>query len=537
MPSPNHPIKLHPVTQSNDPTPVLIAVEHLSKRFANVRALDDVCLNFRAGEIHGIIGENGAGKSTLMNLLAGIGAPGAGTIYWRGQAVTFADPAEAIRRGIAMVHQELNLVSELSVAENIFLGRSPGGFFIDRHTQNVRAAEYLSQIGADILPGELVKNLGLAQRQLVEIARALSTDARVLILDEPTAVLARSDVENLFAVIRHLRGEGRCVICISHLLDEVKALCDRITVLRDGRVVTMLDTDQVRQTGEQQLASLMVGRAMSDHFPRRGRFITPAPAPGSNAPAPGSVPAPGRVALEVSHLSVPGRVRDVSFSVRRGEILGFAGLIGAGRTELGEALVGLRRKTGEIKIDGESPPLRNVADAMRHGLVYLSEDRRGCGLVMGMSISHNMTLAALRRGLRRFADRHAERIAVDEQVERLSIKIGDAGDMIGTLSGGNQQKVAIAKWLLTEPRVMILDEPTRGVDIGAKEEIYRLIRKLADEGMACVMISSELNELLGLCDRIAVMRQGRIAAILDATTATEQSIMAHAAGVASTSAS
>ncbi|MFA7235614.1 MAG: sugar ABC transporter ATP-binding protein, partial [Phycisphaeraceae bacterium] len=462
MPSPNHPI-----TQSNDPTPPLIAVEHLSKRFGLVRALDDVSLHFRAGEIHGIIGENGAGKSTLMNLLAGIVAPDVGTIHWRGRAVTFADPAEAIRRGIAMVHQELNLVSELSAAENIFLGREPpgipgnwGGFFIDRRTQNARAAEYLAQVsggGADIDPTTLVKNLGLAQRQRVEIARALSTDARVLILDEPTAVLGRNDVENLFNVVRQFRGRGQliapagCVIYISHLLNEVKALCDRITVLRDGRVVTTLDADQVRQTSEQQLASLMVGRTMTDHFPRRGQLI---------APAPGIPGTPGSVALEVSHLSVTGRVRDVSFSVRRGEILGFAGLIGAGRTELGEALVGLRRKTGEVKIGGQSPPLRNVHDAMRHGLAYLSEDRRGCGLVMGMSIAHNMTLAAMRR----FADRHAERVAVDEQVERLSIKIGDAGDMIGTLSGGNQQKVAIAKWLLVKPRVMILDEPTRGVD-------------------------------------------------------------------------
>ncbi len=562
------------------PAAPVLEVRALAKQFPGARALDGVSLAFRAGEVHGIIGENGAGKSTLMKILAGVYRPSEGEVLRYGTPVALDHPSEAARLGIAMVHQELNLVGELSVADNIFLGRERTRLgLLRRHASERAARELLQAVGADLPPHRLVRMLPIAQQQMVEIAKALGLDARVLILDEPTAVLSEPEVHQLFALIRRLTQRGVTVLYISHLLPEVLAICDRISVLRDGQLVTTLDradlpdgspaeAGQVRGMGvspmcrtavsavpnagetygaqqssdaggtpvgrtgkmpvpriarnpaaEAKLGSLMVGRPMGDHFPPRRPIAPDAP-----------------VRLEVRGLSAASAVRDVSFRVRAGEIVGLAGLVGAGRTETAEALFGLRRRDGgEIRLDGRPVAPRTPQDAMRCGLAYVTEDRKGKGLLLERSIAENLTLAALRRFGRTFIRRRLERSAVREEVQRLSIKAASIDQPVGTLSGGNQQKVCLGKWLRTEPQVLLLDEPTRGIDIGAKEEVYRLIARLAAAGMACVVISSELNELLGLCHRINVMRHGRLMAELEGPAMTEENVMFHAAGVSEAS--
>ena len=489
--------------------PPIVAVEALTKEFAGVHALRGVSLSLRAGEVHGLIGENGAGKSTLMNLLSGLLQPTSGRILLSGEPVTIHGAANAQRRGVVMIHQELNLIDELSVADNIVLGRERGRMgFVSGAAAAEEARRQLGFMGCDLDVRQKVKHLSIAQQQMVEIAKALSQDARVLIMDEPTAVLTRREVTLLLGLIRRLRAQGVTVVYISHILPEVLDICDRITVLRDGQVVTTLESKE--GVTQHTLANLMVGREITQQFPLRQE--------------------PQRdVVLRVQSFSVPGRVDDASFHVRRGEIFGFAGLIGAGRTELAEGIVGLRPASGSIELDAKPATLANPRDAIRQGVAYVSEDRRGRGLVMRMGIAENTTLVTLPRYARPFVNGRAELGATMRFVRDLAIKIGRPRDPVSTLSGGNQQKVALAKWLDANPRVLILDEPTRGVDVGAKAEIYRLIGRLAADGMACIVISSEMTELLGLCHRIAVMRGGRIAATLDGPTATEQSIMAHAA--------
>jgi len=497
------------------PQPIL-AARDLTKDFPAVRALDRVSLSFNPGEVHGIVGENGAGKSTLMKTIAGLYEPTAGSVVLRGRCVRVAGAAHAMRLGISMVHQELNLVDELTVADNIFLGRErTRRGLVDRKRTAAEARALLARVGCEVDPGAKVKTLSVAARQMVEIAKGLSFEAAVLILDEPTAVLTAPETARLFGLIARLRSGGAAVLYISHLLPEVLEICDRVTVMRDGRVVRTLDRADVGRgpEAEAMLGSLMVGREMGDHFPRRG--------------ARGD-----RTVLSVRGLSAGGAVRDVSFDVRAGEVLGFAGLVGAGRTEAAEAVVGLRpRAAGTVTVDGaEVAP--DVHDAVRRGLAYLSEDRAGRGLFLGRSVIENVTIASLRRYARGFIRRAAEREATLARVAELSIRLARPDDDVATLSGGNQQKVALAKWLETAPRALVLDEPTRGIDIGAKEEVYRLIRRLAGEGMACVFISSELNELLGVCHRVAVMRAGRIVAVVEGDEMTERNVMFHAAGVA-----
>ncbi len=498
-----------------DQQPIL-RVEHLTKDFPSVRALDDVSLEFVRGEVHGIVGENGAGKSTLMKIIGGLYTPSAGRVVFEGEPVRIRGPAHAMRLGISMVHQELNLVEELSAAENIFLGRERTTFgLIDRRATHEEARRLLERVGCRGDPAARLRSLSVAQQQMVEIAKALSLDASVLILDEPTSMLTQREAGRLFELISRLRSEAVTVLYISHILPEVLEVCDRITVLRDGQRVRTLRRAEAGHgaAAEAALGSLMVGRAMGDHFPRRRP--------------------PGRQTLmAVRDLAVPGRVRGVSFDLKAGEVLGFAGLIGAGRTELAEAIVALRRRSrGRVTLRGADVTCRRCRDAVDRGIAYLSEDRRGRGLVLGRSIVENTTLAALRRYARVFIDRRAERQATREQIDALSIKVGRIDDPIDTLSGGNQQKVAVAKWLQTCPVVLILDEPTRGIDVGAKEEVYRLIHRLARSGMGCIFISSELNELLGMCHRIAVMRAGRIVAVVAGDAMTEENVMFHAAGV------
>ena len=493
--------------------PPVIEIRRLVKVFPAVRALDDVSLAIREGEVHGVIGENGAGKSTLMKILSGVYQPTSGEILLRGEPVAIGSVHDAGARGIAMIHQELNLVDELSVADNIFLGRESTRFgFIEKRKQHDAARELLKRINSPLDPGRKVKTLSIAEQQLVEIAKALSTDARILIMDEPTAVLTERETKSLFDLIASLKREGVTVLYISHILPEVIHLCDRITVLRDGELVTTIPGEGA---SEAQLAGLMVGRPLSDFFPDRPAISE-------------------KTVIEVKGLTVPGVAEDCSFSVRAGEIFGFAGLIGAGRTELAEAIFGLRKRSrGSVLLRGEELDIRSPRDAVRRGIAYLSEDRKGRGLILNMGVTENTTLVSLRRYCKPFIARREEDVATQQHVDRLRIKCGPLRVPIRTLSGGNQQKVAISKWLETSPEVFILDEPTRGIDIAAKREIYDLITKLAEDGRACIFISSELPELLGLCHRIAVMRAGRIEAILDGPATTEEEIMHYAAGVKS----
>ncbi len=497
------------------PTPI-VAVKQLVKHFAAVTALDGVDLAFHAAQVHGLVGENGAGKSTLMNIIDGVHRPTSGQVRFGGRPVTLYRPVDAMRQGVAMIHQELNLIDELSVADNIHLGREKAVLGFVPYAEACRQArEVMQSFGCNLDPRQRVARLSIAEKQMVEIARAVACEARIIIMDEPTAVLTQREVKLLFRLIARLRGRGVAVIYISHILPEVLQICNRITVMRDGKIVRSVPRDElpVGPEAETTLANWMVGRDLSQHFPPRGEHGQ-------------------AIALGVSHYTVPGHCRDVSFNVKKGEIFGLAGLIGAGRTELAEAIVGLRRyASGQLHLGGQPVTVRSIDKAIQCGIAYLSEDRRGRALTMGMSVEHNITLVSLRRYSRLLIDRKAERQAALQRVQQLGIKAGHLSDPIQTLSGGNQQKVAVARWLETEPRIIILDEPTRGVDIGAKEEIYRLIKQLAGKGMTCIMISSELNELIGMCHRIGVMRQGRLAATIDGESATEEQIMHHAAGV------
>jgi ribose transport system ATP-binding protein len=495
------------------PDPAL-STDSVTRQFGPVRALDGVSISLFPGEVHGIVGENGAGKSTLMKILSGVERPDAGQVSFQGEPVQLRHPLDAQRLGIAMIHQELNLVDELSVADNIFLGRekTTAGWVHAKSTRTA-AAELLREVGCDISPSAMVRTLSVAEKQMVEIAKAVSTRASVLIMDEPTAVLSGRETAALFQLIEKLRRDGVAIVFISHLLPEILKLCDRVTVMRDGRVVETMDGPKLREIGERGLASRMVGRPMADHFPPRK-------------------PAGDEIAIEVRNLSVPGKLQDISFTVRRGEILGFAGLIGAGRTEMAEAICGLREKSsGTVTLDGKPVVIRNVRDAVKAGMAYLSEDRKGTGLTLNMSITANTTLATLKRYCHPLISSKQEAAATRRSVTDLRTKIGSIHDPVSSLSGGNQQKVALAKWLETSPKVLFIDEPTRGVDIGAKEQIYQLIQSLTQQGMACILISSELNEVIGLSHRIAVMRAGQIAITMNAGGASEESIMHAAAGI------
>jgi len=489
-----------------------LEVREVSMQFPAVLALDAVTLTFEAGVVHGIIGENGAGKSTLMKILAGLQSPTAGEILGPNHTpLHLKSVNDALKQGIAMIHQELNLVDTLTVAENIFLGREPTVFGrLNRAEMRKRSAEFLAQVGASFGPDVEVGRLSIAGKQLVEIAKALSYDASVLIMDEPTAVLSEKETRSLFALIRQLKEKGVAVLYISHRLAEVEEICDRVSVLRDGKLVSTVVQGQASQT---ELAGLMVGRPMEDMFP-----------PKAEAPA-------GTAAMEVQGIDDGSYVRGVSLSIRPGEIVGLAGLLGSGRTELAEMIVGARpRAGGTVLRDGEAVRCGNPKQAARAGIAYVSEDRKESGLVLSMSVVENTTLANIDAYCRPILKKSEERRSAESWKERLDIRAHDLEAPILYLSGGNQQKVAVAKWLELGPKVLILDEPTRGVDVGAKRELYLLIHKLAQEGLACLVISSELPELLGLCHRILVMRHGKIAGEVEGDAMTEEAIMVLAAG-------
>ena len=490
----------------------LVALDRVTKRFGPVRVLDGVSVAFRGGEVHALVGENGAGKSTLLKIMCGVVRPDPPTeMTLAGRPVELArfSPRAAQAAGISVVRQELAVVEPMTVAENIFLGREPRkGPILDRRRLYGRAAALLERVGGNFPADAPVERLSIAQLQLVEIAKALSVDARVLAMDEPSAVLAGEELERMFRVIHQLAADGVAIVYVSHRLDEVFAHCDRYTVLKDGRVVS---TGAVASLDRHELVRMMVGREVTDSFPDRSARR-------------------GDPQLRVSDLSVAGKLRHVSFEARSGEILGVAGLMGCGRTTLAKAVFGaVPVSAGSVEVNGARGPFTSPAQALKAGLAYLPEDRRREGLAVTKSVRWNATLLALRRlvtGPFRLIDRRSERAVVERSVSDLSIHTSAVGkDLIARLSGGNQQKVVLAKWLLANPRVLILDEPTRGIDVGTKEEIYRTLRGLADDGLAVVVISSELIELLGLADRIIVLGDGRLAGELDGATATEEAIM------------
>ncbi|GAA1802254.1 sugar ABC transporter ATP-binding protein [Agromyces neolithicus] len=490
----------------------LLDVEGVSKGFPGVQALADVRLELRHGEVLALVGENGAGKSTLMKLLAGIYTPDAGTFRLNGEELTIEGPRHAQELGISIIHQEFNLMPDLTVAQNIFIGREErrGGLFLDDRTLNRRAQDLFDRLGLALDPAQRVEQLTVAKQQMVEIAKALSFDAKVLIMDEPTAALNDAEVDVLFELIGRFRSPETGVIYISHRMEELSRVSDRITVLRDGRYV---GTRVTAETEPKEIIALMVGREISGEQ-------RPAPSHPDGAPV-----------LSVRGLSTKHLLRDVSFDVHAGEILGFAGLMGAGRTEVARAIVGAdRRESGQILVRGREVAISSPAEAAKLGIGYLSEDRKQLGVLLERSVRENIVLSSLRdyvSGLGFVRDGLIETTG-REFVEKLRIKTPSTAQLVRNLSGGNQQKVVIAKWLVKDCDVLIFDEPTRGIDVGAKEEIYALLRKLADEGKAIVMISSELPEVLRLSDRIAVMAEGRLTAVLDNAEATQENLMDYA---------
>ena len=490
-----------------------IEVRGLDKSFGPVQVLFGIDFSVRAGEIHALVGENGAGKSTLLKIMAGLERPSAGEIRVEGAPVSLPSVVEAERQGIALVHQELLLAEHLTVTENVFLGHEiTRRGFLDTRAMQARTAELLAELGAAVDPQARVGALAMPDRQMVEIAKALVREIRVLLLDEPTAVLTPQETEALFEVIRRMRAQGVAIVFTSHKLDEVVRLSDRVTVLRDGERVT---TAPAAELSQHDIARLMVGRELADLFPEKAHVPDDAP-----------------VALAARDLTVPGYARDVSFEVRRGEVLGFAGLVGAGRSETFEGLLGLRpRAGGQVWRDGKPVRIRNLREANAAGIGYLTEDRKGKGLLLNMELGPNLTLQALERFARPLIDRGAESSALDEAIRRFDIRVKDRSIRAGALSGGNQQKLLLAKMLQIAPEVIVFDEPTRGIDIGTKQQIYRFIHELARAGKAWVVISSEMQEVIGLCHRVVVMRRGRVMGVLSGAQLTEAEIVQYATGL------
>jgi rhamnose transport system ATP-binding protein len=488
-----------------------IELRRISKSFGATAALVDVSMDLRVGEIHGLVGENGAGKSTLVKILAGVHQPDDGAILLEGVPTLIHGPAESRALGIAVVHQEPRLFPDLTVAENVFIGHAPSGLLgsIDWRGMRRAAQALFDELDVQFDVGAPVRGLSMADQQLIEIAKALSVDAGALILDEPTASLSAHEVERLFTIVRRLRDRGVAILFVSHRLDEVFALCDRATVLRDGRHVVTEATDGLTTA---DLIRHMVGRTVS-LFPKVENPI-------------------GEVLLEVSGLTRVGVFRDVGFSVRAGEILGLAGLVGAGRSEVARVLFGLdRRDSGEIRLGGRLVDFSAPSAAMTAGIAYVPEDRHQEGLVLDFTIAQNVTLPILPRLFPRLLVSAAtERRLAAGQTEQFNVRMTGVDQEVGALSGGNQQKVVLAKWLASEPRVLILDEPTRGIDIGAKVEVHRLISELAASGLAIILISSDLPEVLAMSDRIVVLHEGRVTAEIPRGQATQERVMFAATG-------
>lgn len=489
---------------------VVVSMKNIQKSFPGVHALDDAQIELKKGEVHGLVGENGAGKSTLMKVLTGIYGKDSGTVSVKGREVNYASPGEALADGISMIHQELNLMPHLSVADNIFIGREPQkGLVLDRKKTIDMTRKLLKSLNLDIDPNTRVNHLTVAKQQMIEIAKALSFNSDIMIMDEPTAALTSAEIDELFRFIREMKAKGVGIVYISHRMEELKVITDEITVMRDGQYVNTVKT---ADTDISEIISMMVGRTIYEEPKTHSMVAKDAP-----------------VVLKVEHLTSPA-VHDVSFELKKGEILGFAGLMGAGRTETARLLFGADPKTnGKIYINGKEVEITSPNDAVKYGIGYLSEDRKSFGLAIGLSLADNVVMATLDDFVTAgVVNENAVAKVTREYIDKINIKTPSYRQLVRNLSGGNQQKVVIAKWLVKNCDILVFDEPTRGIDVGAKSEIYKLMNQLAAEGKSIIMISSEMPELLRMSDRILVMCEGKMTGEIDIGEATQEGIMRYA---------
>ena len=494
----------------NNTNPVL-SIKDINKAFSGVKVLNDINLEIQSGEVFGILGENGAGKSTLLKIICGIYTPTSGSIFLKDKRVSINTPTEAKKLGISMIPQEFNLIPTLSVFENIFLGSElKSGLLLNKKEMRLKTRSLLDELKTDLSPDALIQNLSVAEKQMVEIAKALVHESDILIMDEPTTVLTNLEVEILFSLIKRLKARNVTILFISHKLNEVKRVCDRILVLRDGDQICIND---VKDVDEHDMAKKMVGRELSQVFPSK------------------TVPG-DEVVFQVDNLSDGSLLKDINFKLRKGEILGFSGLIGAGRTEIAECIMGLRPKSsGEVYVNGKRTRIRSAADAIKYKIGYLSEDRKGKGLILNFGIPENISLISLSKYTNLFINKKKERQRSESFIEQFNIKAASLSADLEYLSGGNQQKVYLSKWMDTDPFILILDEPTRGIDVNAKKETYYFINALVNQGVSCILISSELEEIIGLCSRVLVMREGEITGEMEGEHINEEEIMFCAAGV------
>ena len=500
----------------NETDSVILSINGITKEFSGVKVLDDVSFDLKRGEIMGLIGENGAGKSTLIKIITGIYSPSAGTLTLNGHPVEVPDYITAKKLGISLVPQEFNLINTLTVYDNIFLGNEflKKSGLLDKAKMKELAARQLEDLKMPVDVNQLVSRLSVAEKQMVEISKALMLHAKLLIMDEPSTTLTGHEVETLFALMRDLKAQGVTIIFVSHKLGEIKAICDRVTVLRDGKLISV---DEISTVNEEDIARKMIGRTdFSQIFPKK---ITRQS---------------GTEVLEVKGLSINGLLKDISFSLRKGEILGFAGLVGSGRTELAEAIMGLRQiNCGIVDMEGHGlVHIKKPVQAVKYRLGYISEDRQGKGIVQGFNLPQNITLISLKEYMKGiFIDKNAEAEKTKEYTKTFRIAAASQKMALRFLSGGNQQKVYLSRWLDTNPSILILDEPTRGIDVNAKHEIYEFIHQLAERGISCWVISSEMEEIIGLCSRVYVMRGGSLTGCLEGDQINEEGIMFHATGI------
>lgn len=486
-----------------------VSMVNISKNFPGVKALNKVSLNLRKGSVHALMGENGAGKSTLMKILAGIQQQDEGDILIDGQKVRFNNPRESLNSGIAMIHQELNPILDMTIANNLFLGhefRVKGSILLDDKRLNLEAKKLLEKVGLSLNPNTLMYKLTVAQMQMVEIAKALNYNSDIIIMDEPTSAITDREVEKLFEMISKLKSEGHCIIYITHKMDEVFQIADEITVFRDGCHV---GTYMANEIDSDTLIKKMVDRELTEIFPEK-EYVT------------------NNVKLSVRNLTLKKKFNDVSFDVHKGEILGLAGLMGAGRTEIVESIFGITKPDyGEIYIDGEKVSIRRPSDAIKNKIGLVTEDRKLSGLVLPLTVKENMVLPSVKNfaKLKLFTNKKKEHSETQKYISELKVKTPGMNQMVKFLSGGNQQKVVLGKWLMTEPQILIFDEPTRGIDIGAKSEIYKLIDNLAKSGTTIIFISSEMQEILGMCDRIIVFHEGKLSGELTRKEATQEKLL------------
>ena len=494
----------------NNTNPVL-SIKDINKAFSGVKVLKDINLEIQSGEVFGILGENGAGKSTLLKIICGIYTPTSGSIFLKDKRVSINTPTEAKKLGISMIPQEFNLIPTLSVFENIFLGSElKSGLLLNKKEMRMKTRSLLDELKTDLSPDALIQNISVAEKQMVEIAKALVHESDILIMDEPTTVLTNLEVEILFRLIKRLKARNVTILFISHKLNEVKRVCDRILVLRDGDQICIND---VKDVDEHDMAKKMVGRELSQVFP-------PKTSPGDE------------VVFQVDNLSDDLLLKDINFKLKKGEILGFSGLIGAGRTEIAECIMGLRPKSsGEVYVNGNKTRIRSAADAIKYRIGYLSEDRKGKGLILNFGIPENISLISLSKYTNLLINKKKERQRSESFIEQFNIKAASLSADLEYLSGGNQQKVYLSKWMDTDPFILILDEPTRGIDVNAKKETYYFINALVNQGVSCILISSELEEIIGLCSRVLVMREGEITGEMEGEHINEEEIMFCAAGV------